>query len=98
MARATVKRACRQPGSERNLRRNPQVALALDSAASGQHLVLAEGRAQLGAAGAAKRIAPLFASKYAAMLGSESSLEQWRDRWPWCRAAPVECCCRDGSG
>ena len=63
----------------RNLRRNPQVALTLDSAAGGQDIVLAEGQARLGAAGTAELIAPLFASKYAAMLGGdESSLEQWR--------------------
>jgi PPOX class probable F420-dependent enzyme len=63
----------------RNLRRNPQVALTLDSAAGGQDIVLTEGRAQLGAAGAAEQIAPLFASKYAAMLGSEPSPGQRRD-------------------
>jgi PPOX class probable F420-dependent enzyme len=62
----------------RNLRRNPQVALTLDSAAGGQDIVLAEGRARLGPAGRVEQIAPLFASKYAAMLGSESGLEQWR--------------------
>lgn len=62
----------------RNLRHNPQVALALDSAAGGQDIVLTEGRARLGMADGVERIAPLFASKYAAMLGGESSLEQWR--------------------
>jgi hypothetical protein len=40
--------------------------------------VLAEGRAQLGPAGTVDELTPLFASKYAAMLGNESSLEQWR--------------------
>ena len=62
----------------RNLRRNPLVALTLDSAAGGQDIVLAEGSARLGGASTVEQIAPLFASKYAAMLGSESSLEQWR--------------------
>jgi PPOX class probable F420-dependent enzyme len=62
----------------RNLSGNPWVSLALDSAAGGQDIVLAEGRAEVGAAGAAERIAPLFARKYAALLGSESSLDQWR--------------------
>ena len=62
----------------RNLRRNPWVSLTLDSAAGGQDIVLAEGRAQAGAAGAAEQITPLFARKYAALLGRESSLDQWR--------------------
>jgi PPOX class probable F420-dependent enzyme len=62
----------------RHLRRNPQVALALDSAAGGQDIVLAEGRARLGPAARVEQLAPLFASKYAAMLGNESGLEQWR--------------------
>jgi PPOX class probable F420-dependent enzyme len=62
----------------RNLRSNPQAALTLDSAAGGQDIVLAEGRARVGAARAVEQIAPLFASKYAAVLGSEPGLEQWR--------------------
>ena len=62
----------------RNLRRNPWVALTLDSAAGGQDIVLAEGRARVGAAGADEQLAPLFARKYAALLGSESSFDQWR--------------------
>ena len=61
----------------RNLRHNPQVALTLDSAAGGQDIVLADGRAELGMTGAAERLAPQFAAKYAAMLG-DSGLEQWR--------------------
>jgi len=63
----------------RNLRGNPQVALTLDSADDGQDIVLAEGRARLGAAAAAEQIAPLFTSKYQAMLGTEFNLEQWRN-------------------
>ena len=63
----------------RNLRRNPRVALTLDSAVGGQDIVLTEGRARLGVADAVEQIAPLFASKYAAMLGGEPSLAQWRN-------------------
>ncbi len=63
----------------RNLRRNPQVTLTLDSAAGGQDIVLPEGRPRLGVADAVEQIAQLFATKYAAMLGSESSQEQWRN-------------------
>ena len=62
----------------RNLRHNPWVALTLDSAAGGQDIVLAEGRARVGAAGADEQLAPLFARKYAALLGSESGLDQWQ--------------------
>jgi PPOX class probable F420-dependent enzyme len=62
----------------RNLRRNPWAALTPDSAAGGQDIVLAEGQARVGAAGADEQLAPLFARKYAALLGSESSLDQWR--------------------
>ena len=39
----------------RNLRRNLHVTLTLDSAAGGQDIVLTEGRAELGAAGAVER-------------------------------------------
>ena len=68
------------PGTRklRNLQRNPQVTLNLDSAASGQDIVLAEGRAQLGVGAAVEELGRLFAGKYAAMLGSNTSLEQWR--------------------
>jgi PPOX class probable F420-dependent enzyme len=69
----------------RNLRRNPQVALTLDSAGGGQDIVLTEGRARLGVDETVEQIAPLFAGKYAAMLGSESILAQWRNTF----AAPV---------
>lgn len=62
----------------RNLRRNPQVTLTLDSADNGQDIVLAEGHALLDATGAVEEIAGPFAGKYAAMLGSNGSLEQWR--------------------
>lgn len=62
----------------RDLCRNPLVSLTLDSAAGGQDIVLAEGQAVVGAADAAKQFAPLFARKYAAVLGSESGLDQWR--------------------
>lgn len=62
----------------RNVRRDPQVTLNLDSAAGGQDIVLAEGRARVGATGTVERIAPLFARKYAALLGSQSAVDQWR--------------------
>jgi PPOX class probable F420-dependent enzyme len=62
-----------------NVRRSPLVALNLDSAAGGQDIVLAEGRARVGTASAVEQIAPLFARKYAALLGSdESDFDQWR--------------------
>lgn len=68
------------PGTRklRNLRRNPQVTLTLDSAALGQDIVLAEGRALLDADDAVEEIARPFADKYAAMLGNSTNLEQWR--------------------
>jgi PPOX class probable F420-dependent enzyme len=62
----------------RNLRRNPQVTLTLDSAANGQDIVLAEGHALLDAVSAIEEIARPFAGKYAAMLGNSTSQEQWR--------------------
>jgi PPOX class probable F420-dependent enzyme len=61
-----------------NLRRNPQVALTLDSAAGGQDIVLAEGRAQVVTEASVERLAPLFAGKYAAILGGGAAMEQWR--------------------
>ena len=68
------------PGTRelRNLQRNPRVTLNLDSAASGQDIVLAEGRAQIGAGAAVEEMVRLFAGKYAAMLGGDTSLQQWR--------------------
>lgn len=61
-----------------NVGRDPRVTLNLDSAADGQDIVLVEGRARVGAVGAVEQVAPLFARKYAALLGSESALDQWR--------------------
>jgi PPOX class probable F420-dependent enzyme len=62
----------------RNLQRNPQVTLTLDSAANGQDIVLAEGYALLEAVNAIEELTRSFASKYAAALGTSASLEQWR--------------------
>jgi PPOX class probable F420-dependent enzyme len=61
-----------------NLRRNPLVSLNLDSAGRGQDVVLVEGHARIGATGTVEHIAPLFARKYAPLLGSESAVDQWR--------------------
>jgi hypothetical protein len=54
------------------------VSLTLDSAAGGQDIALAEGHARLDATDTTAELAPLFARKYAPMLGSQASLEQWR--------------------
>lgn len=62
----------------RNLLRNPWVSLTLDSAANGQDIVLAEGEARVAETSAIEQITPLFARKYAALLDSYSSLDQWR--------------------
>jgi PPOX class probable F420-dependent enzyme len=61
-----------------NVGRDPRVTLNLDSAADGQDIVLAEGRARVGAVGAVEQVTPLFARKYAALLGRESGFDQWR--------------------
>lgn len=63
----------------RNLRGNPQVSLTLDSAAGGQDVVLADGRARLDAAEeAVADMAVLFGRKYLPVLGSQAALQQWR--------------------
>jgi PPOX class probable F420-dependent enzyme len=71
----------------RELERNPLVTLNLDSAASGQDVVLAEGQAVVGAAPAVEELAGAFGAKYAAMLGNGNpdpdrdpagGLAQWR--------------------
>jgi hypothetical protein len=54
------------------------VSLTLDSAAGGQDIVLAEGQAVVAAAGAIEQFTPLFARKYAALLGRDSGFDQWR--------------------
>jgi len=63
----------------RNLRQSPAVSLALDSAASGQDVVLAEGRAELIThAGAHPHfLGQHFRQKYAAALGDQP-FEEWR--------------------
>jgi PPOX class probable F420-dependent enzyme len=62
-----------------NLRRHPQVALTLDSAAGGQDIVLTEGRARVVAADAIEHMAALFAGKYEAIVGGEAAMEKWRN-------------------
>lgn len=52
----------------RNLRHNPQVLLALDSADEGEDIVLLEGRAELLGAGAPQSTLPEYAEKYAALM------------------------------
>ena len=52
----------------RNLRHNPQVVLALDSADEGEDVVLLEGRAELLGDGAPQSTLPEYAEKYAALM------------------------------
>jgi PPOX class probable F420-dependent enzyme len=52
----------------RNLRHNPQVMLALDSADEGEDVVLLEGRAELLGDGAPQSTQPEYAEKYAALM------------------------------
>ena len=52
----------------RNLRHNPQVVLALDSADEGEDVVLLEGRAELLGDGAPRSTLPQYAEKYAALM------------------------------
>jgi PPOX class probable F420-dependent enzyme len=65
----------------RDLERSPLVALNLDSAAGGQDVVLAEGRAEVGVETAPEGLAEMagaFGEKYAGMLGG-GGLGQWRE-------------------
>jgi PPOX class probable F420-dependent enzyme len=52
----------------RNLRHNPQVMLALDSADEGEDIVLLQGRAELLGEGAPQSTLPEYAEKYAALM------------------------------
>ena len=52
----------------RNLRHNPQVMLALDSADEGEDVVLLEGRAELLGDDAPRSTLPEYAEKYAALM------------------------------
>src|SRR5690349_16036956 len=52
----------------RNLRHNPQVMLALDSADEGEDVVLLAGRAALLGADAPRSTLPEYAAKYAALM------------------------------
>ncbi|GLZ51483.1 pyridoxamine 5'-phosphate oxidase family protein [Actinomycetospora sp. NBRC 106378] len=58
-----------------HLRRDPRVALNLDTAAHGTDVVLLEGRAELDATPVGEEA---FARKYAEMLG-EQSFADWRE-------------------
>jgi hypothetical protein len=68
------------PGTRKvgDLERSPLVVLNLDSAAGGQDVVLAEGRAEVGPVPAAAEMAGTFGEKYAGMLGG-GGLGQWRE-------------------
>jgi PPOX class probable F420-dependent enzyme len=59
-----------QPNQQklRNLRHNPAVVLALDTADQGDDVVLVEGRATLLEDGTVDATLPAFAEKYAALL------------------------------
>ncbi|MDQ2999331.1 MAG: TIGR03667 family PPOX class F420-dependent oxidoreductase [Chloroflexota bacterium] len=52
----------------RNLRHNPQVVLALNSADAGEDIVLLEGRAELLGDDAPQSTLPEYAEKYAALM------------------------------
>jgi PPOX class probable F420-dependent enzyme len=52
----------------RNLRHNPQVMLALDSADEGEDIVLLNGLAELLGANAPQSTLPEYAAKYAALM------------------------------
>jgi PPOX class probable F420-dependent enzyme len=52
----------------RNLRHNPQVMLALDSADEGEDIVLLQGRAELLGDDAPQSTLPEYAEKYAALM------------------------------
>ena len=61
----------------RNLRHNPQVMLALDSADEGEDVVLLEGRAELLGAGAPQSTLPAYAEKYAALMARIGMVSDW---------------------
>jgi PPOX class probable F420-dependent enzyme len=61
----------------RNLRHNPQVVLALDSADEGEDVVVLEGRAELLADGAPQSTLPEYAEKYAALMARLGMAVEW---------------------
>jgi PPOX class probable F420-dependent enzyme len=61
----------------RNLRHNPLVMLALDSADEGEDIVLLEGRAELLGAGAPQSTLPEYAEKYAALMTRIGMAADW---------------------
>lgn len=63
----------------RNLRRNPAVMLALDTADDGNDVVMIEGRAAILDDPTVRATLPAFAEKYAALRSSTP--EEWADRF-----------------
>ncbi|MEO7910668.1 MAG: TIGR03667 family PPOX class F420-dependent oxidoreductase [Roseiflexaceae bacterium] len=61
----------------RNLRHNPQVMLALDSADEGEDIVLLEGRAELLGDDAPQSTLPEYAEKYAALMTRIGMAADW---------------------
>jgi PPOX class probable F420-dependent enzyme len=61
----------------RNLRHNPQVMLALDSADEGEDVVLLEGRAELLGDDAPRSTLPEYAKKYAALMARIDMAADW---------------------
>jgi PPOX class probable F420-dependent enzyme len=68
-----------QPAAQkvRNLRHNPQVMLALDSADAGEDIVLLEGRAELLGDNAPRSTLPEYAQKYAALMARIEMAADW---------------------
>jgi PPOX class probable F420-dependent enzyme len=61
----------------RNVRHNPQVMLALDSADEGEDVVLLEGRAELLGEDAPRSTLPEYAEKYAALMARIGMATDW---------------------
>ena len=61
----------------RNLRHNPQVMLALDSADEGEDIVLLEGRAELLGDDGPRSTLPGYAQKYAALMTRTGMAADW---------------------
>ncbi len=61
----------------RNLRHNPQVVLALNSADEGEDIVLLEGRADLLGDNAPQSTLPGYAEKYAALMTRIGMAADW---------------------
>jgi PPOX class probable F420-dependent enzyme len=61
----------------RNLRHQPQVMLALDSADEGEDIVLLEGRAELLGDDGPRSTLPAYAEKYAALMARIGMATDW---------------------